>query len=211
MKYYRFLDERNRDEVVKENSERKYYQYSFGLEYWEPTEMMSGPWWMDHDYAEYEEISEAEALALIGEQSEKYNQLLKMAVSMAEDAYKGKKDKYGKPYIEHPRAAAETLPNIKYKIIIYLYNISKDTSITLEELKNKGFTYQIVNTVRLLAQRGPLTYEEYLNRLRLSDAGRAVKIAELKHSIEYMESNEMTDEDRVKTEKYKKSAAFLES
>lgn len=211
MKYYKLLDKLNRNEVVKSESKRE-YGYFFGEECWKPTTIMAEYHWGDNDvYGEYVEITEAEALDLIDEQREKYNNLLKMAISMAEDIYKEKTDKYGKLKLENLKTIAETLPHTEYKIVTFLYNICEDKSVTLEELENMGFTYRIVNSIRLLVQRDKLTYEQYLNRLRLDYAGRAVKIAELKHSIEYMESNEMTDEDRVKTEKYKKSVAFLES
>ena len=92
-----------------------------------------------------------------------------------------------------------------------MHDVCEDTSITLDDLMNMGFTYRIVNSVRLLTKTDKLTYEQYLNRLRLSRGAREVKIADLKHNMDLSRIPEPTEKDYARIEKYKKAVAFLES
>lgn len=212
MTYYKLLDKLNQDEVVKVESRFKYYQYSFGEETWEHTTIMTDYFWPDSDKCdEYEEISEAEAVALIEEQRDKYNRLLELAIDVATKAYKGRADEYGNLYIEHSKSIADSLASTEYKIVAYLYGVCENTSIDLEELDRLGFTYRIVNSVRILTQIDILTYEQYLNRLRYDYAARAVKIADLKYITDTIRMFGAAKNDDTDLRKYEKSIAFLES
>ena len=212
MIYYKLLDRLNRDEVVKAESRIHYYQFSFGEEKWFLTRIMDEYLWpYDDKCGEYEEITEAEAIAILDAQRDKYNQLLDLAVKVATEAHKGQVDKGGNPYIHHPEAVAKSLTSTESKIVAYLHDVCEDTSITLDDLMNMGFTYRIVNSVRLLTNTDKLTYEQYLNRLRLSRVAREVKIADLKHNMDLSRIPEPTEKDYARIEKYKKAVAFLES
>lgn len=168
--------------------------------------------WADNDeYGQFEEISESEAFMLLDLQRDKYNQLLELAIKVATEAHVGQVDKGGKPYINHPQAVAASLTNTEYKIVAYLHDVCEDTSITSYDLKNMGFTYRIVNSIRLLTKTDELTYEEYLRRLRMDSCARAVKIADLKHNMDITRIPNPSEKDYVRIEKYKKSLAFLES
>ena len=74
-----------------------------------------------------------------------------------------------------------------------------------------GFTYRIVNSIRLLTKTDELTYEEYLRRLRMDSCARAVKMADLKHNMDITRIPNPSEKDYARIEKYKKSLAFLES
>ena len=144
-------------------------------------------------------------------QRDKYNQLLELAIKVATEAHAGQFDKGGKPYINHPQAVADSLSNTEYKIVAYLHDVCEDTPITLEDLKDMGFTYRIVNSIRLLTRTDKLTYEQYLRRLRMDSAARAVKIADLKHNTDITLIPNPSEKYYARVEKYKKALAFLES
>lgn len=152
---------------------------------------MTEYFWPDSDICdEYEEISETEAFALIDVQRERYDRLLDLAVKVAKEAHKGKVDKYGASYFEHLRTIADSLNSTEYKIVAFLHGICEDTTITLAELSDMGFTYRIVNSVRILMETDKLTTEQYFNRLRYDYAARAVKIADLKHKTDLIRNSE---------------------
>ena len=88
--------------------------------------------------------------------------MLESAIKVAAEAHAGQVDKGGKPYINHPQAVADSLTSTEYKIVAYLHDVCEDTSITFADLKDMGFTYRIVNSIRLLTKTDELTYEEYL-------------------------------------------------
>lgn len=212
MIYFRLLDQLNKDEIVKQESRNVEYQYSFGDEHWIRSSIMMMYRWADSDeYGQFEEIPEAEALMLLDSQRNNYNQLLELAIKVATEAHAGQVDKGGKPYINHPQAVAASLTNTEYKIVAYLHDVCEDTSITFADLKDMGFTYRIVNSIRLLTKTDELTYEEYLRRLRMDSCARAVKMADLKHNMDITRIPNPSEKDYARIEKYKKSLAFLES
>ena len=173
MIYFRLLDQLNKDEIVKQESRNIEYQYSFGEEQWIRSSIMMMYRWADNDeYGQFEEVPETEALMLLDSQRNKYNQLLELAIKVATEAHAGQVDKGGKPYINHPQAVAASLTNTEYKIVAYLHDVCEDTSITFDDLKDMGFTYRIVNSIRLLTKTDELTYEEYLRRLRMDSCAR---------------------------------------
>ena len=212
MNYFRLLDQLNKDEIVKQESRNIEYQYSFGDEQWIRSSIMMMYRWADNDeYGQFEEISESEALMLLDSQRDKYNQLLELVIKVATEAHAGQVDKGGKPYINHPEAVAASLTNTEYKIVAYLHDVCEDTSITFDDLKDMGFTYRIVNSIRLLTKTDELTYEEYLRRLRMDSCARAVKMADLKHNMAITRIPNPSEKDYARIEKYKRSLAFLES
>lgn len=210
--YYKLLDKLNYEEVVKKEALNEEYQYSFGEEKWYRSSIMLFYRWADNDeFGQYEEITEKEAEHILDKQRERYNDLLELAVKVATEAHKGQTDKGGNPYIEHPKAVAAQLNNIEHKIVAYLHDVCEDTHITLDDLSEMGFTYRIVNSVRLLTKTNTLTYKEYLKRLKADDSARYVKIADLKHNMDISRIHEPTEKDYRRLEKYKKTLAFLES
>lgn len=212
MNYFRLLDQLNKDEIVKQESRNIEYQYSFGDEQWIRSSIMMMYRWADNDeYGQFEQIPEAEALMLLDSQRDKYNQLLELAIKVTTEAHAGQVDKGGKPYINHPQAVAASLTNTEYKIVAYLHDVCEDTSITFADLKDMGFTYRIVNSIRLLTKTDELTYEEYLRRLRMDSCARAVKMADLKHNMDITRIPNPSEKDYARIEKYKRSLAFLES
>ena len=212
MIYFRLLDQLNKDEIVKQESRNIEYQYSFGEEQWIRSSIMMMYRWADNDeYGQFEEVPETEALMLLDSQRNKYNQLLELAIKVATEAHAGQVDKGGKPYINHPQAVAASLANTEYRIVAYLHDVCEDTSITFDDLKDMGFTYRIVNSIRLLTKNDELTYEEYLRRLRMDSCARAVKMADLKHNMDITRIPNPSEKDYARIEKYKKSLAFLES
>lgn len=209
--YYKLLDKLNYGEVVKKEALNEEYQYSFGEEKWYRSSIMLFYRRPDNDeFGEYEEITEEEAARLLGEQRERLNNLLELAVKVAEQAHKGQTDKGGNPYIEHLKAVAAQVNNIEHKIVAYLHDVVEDTEITLDDLSEMGFTFRIVNSVRLLTKTKELTYEEYLKRLKADDNARHVKIADLRHNMDISRIPEPTDKDHKRLEKYKRSLDFLE-
>ena len=212
MKYFRLLDKMNKDEIVRQEALNTEYQYCFGEEKWVCSSIMMMYWWADNDeYGQFEEITEEEAISLLNKQRDNYNKLLELAIKVATAAHAGQVDKGGNPYINHPKTVAASMTNTEYKIVAYLHDVCEDTPTTFDDLLNMGFTFRIVNSIRLLTKPDELTYEEYLRRLRMDSCARAVKVADLKHNMDLSRIKNPTEKDYVRIEKYKKSLAFLES
>ena len=211
MKYYKLTDKLNLNEVVKDDNGKR-YTYRFGAEEWIRSGIMVRYMWPeDSKFDQYIVISEEKALQLLDEQRSKYEQLLELAIEVATKAHEGQLDKGGNPYILHPQAVAASLDSTENKIVAYLHDVVEDTEITLEDLEKMGFTYRIVNSIRILTKSKDISYDDYLKSVKKDSNAWHVKMADIKHNMDISRIPEPTAKDLARIEKYKKALAFLES
>lgn len=211
MKYYKLTDKLNYNEVVKDDNGKR-YTYSFGAEKWVRSGIMVRYMWPDDSkFDQYIVISEEKAMQLLDEQRNKLDQLLSLAIKVATEAHEGQLDKGGNPYILHPQAVAASLDNTENKIVAYLHDVIEDTDVTLDQLEKLGFTYRIVNSVRILTKSKDVSYDDYLKSVKKDSNAWHVKMADIKHNMDISRIPEPTAKDFSRIEKYKKALAFLES
>lgn len=211
MKYYKLTDKLNYNEVVKDDNGKR-YTYRFGAEEWVRSGIMVRYMCPDDSkFDQYIVISEDKAMQLLDEQRNKLNRLLSLAIKVATEAHKGQLDKGGNPYILHPQAVAASLDNTENKIVAYLHDVIEDTDVTLDELEKLGFTYRIVNSVRILTKSKYISYDDYLKSVKKDSNAWHVKMADIKHNMDISRIPEPTAKDFSRIEKYKKALAFLES
>ena len=211
MKYYKLTDKLNYNEVVKDDNVKR-YTYRFGAEEWVRSGIMVRYMWPDDSkFDQYIVISEEKAMQLLDEQRNKLDQLLSLAIKVATEAHEGQLDKGGNPYILHPQAVAASLDNTENKIVAYLHDVIEDTDVTLDQLEKLGFTYRIVNSVRILTKSKDVSYDDYLKSVKKDSNAWHVKMADIKHNMDISRIPEPTAKDFSRIEKYKKALAFLES
>lgn len=211
MKYYKLTDKLNMNEVVRDDNGKR-YTYRFGAEEWVRSGIMVRYMWPeDSKFDCYIVISEEKAMQLLDEQREKMNQLLELAIQVATEAHKGQTDKGGNPYILHPQAVAASLDSTENKIVAYLHDIVEDTDITLDDLERMGFTYRIVNSVRILTKSKDISYDDYLKSVKKDSNAWHVKMADIRHNMDISRIPEPTAKDYSRLEKYKKALEFLEN
>ncbi|SEN94652.1 hypothetical protein [Paenibacillus sp. OV219] len=68
---------------------------------------------------------------------------LNKAIELAALFHEGQKDKSGQPYILHPLRVMMSLEAEDAKIVGVLHDTIEDTELTLERLKNEGFSNTI--------------------------------------------------------------------
>lgn len=211
MKYYKLTDKLNYNEVVKDDNGKR-YTYRFGAEKWVRSGIMVRYMWPDDSkFDQYIVISEEKAMQLLDEQRNKLDQLLSLAIKVATEAHEGQLDKGGNPYILHPQAVAASLDNTENKIVAYLHDVVEDTDVTLDKLEKLGFTYRIVNSVRILTKSKDVSYDDYLKSVKKDSNAWHVKMADIKHNMDISRIPNPTAKDFSRIEKYKKALAFLES
>jgi len=132
-----------------------------------------------------------------------------LAINLATEKHREQTDKGGNPYIHHLTAVANALDNTENKIVAYLHDICEDTDMTLDELRNMGFTERIVNSVDVITKRKGQSYDEYLKDVRKDSNAWHVKIADLKNNMDITRINDPEEEDFARIEKYKKALEFL--
>lgn len=109
-------------------------------------------------------------------------QTLYDANELATRAHEGQVDKAGKPYIEHPRAVAEILADqgCDDSVIIagLLHDVVEDTPYTLDDLRNLGYSDEIVRAVDSVTKRPDETYMDMIHRAAADPIARLVKLAD---------------------------------
>ena len=85
-------------------------------------------------------------------ESDKKN-LLERAIELAVKHHKGQTDKAGKAYILHPLRLMMAVNTNEEKIVAVLHDIVEDTDITLEDLRNEGFSNAIVDAIECVTNR----------------------------------------------------------
>lgn len=111
---------------------------------------------------------------------------------IARYAHMGQIDKSGNPYAEHLRAVAAMVSTQDEKIVAWLHDTVEDTPLSLHDLRNLGFSEQIVIAVDLLTESPWHSHDEYLIRIRQAynhgnSAGKiamAVKLADIEHNAD---------------------------
>jgi len=100
---------------------------------------------------------------------------LTAAIILAAESHRGQVDKAGHPYILHVLSVMEGCHTIEMKIVAALHDIVEDTPVTLEELREFGFTEEIVEAVDAVTRRKGEEYMDFIDRAAKNKLGRLVK------------------------------------
>ncbi|UYZ83921.1 GTP pyrophosphokinase [Entomomonas sp. E2T0] len=133
------------------------------------------------------------------------------ALDIAFNAHKGQTDKAGQPYILHPLRLMFSLEDDKSKIVALLHDVIEDTTITIEDLKNKGFPQDIIEAIEALTKQPNETYQEFIERVSNNELAKTVKIADLKDNMNLTRLTELSNKDIERIEKYHKSLNYLQN
>ncbi|WP_244638155.1 GTP pyrophosphokinase [Clostridium fungisolvens] len=137
---------------------------------------------------------------------------LEKAICLAVDKHKGQTDKGGMPYILHPIYVMSKMENEIEKIVAILHDVVEDTDTTFEDLRNMGFSDEIVNVLDCLTRRESEDYFDYIDRIKTKPLAIKVKLADLEHNMDFRRIKDITDEDIIKrTRKYKQAWDELKS
>lgn len=108
---------------------------------------------------------------------------LNKAIEIAARAHAGQLDKSGQPYILHPLRVMLNLKDPEARIVAVLHDVIEDTLVTLPQIKEAGFSDQIIEALKLVTHRQEeCDYPEYIRRIRDSknEIALQVKLADLK-------------------------------
>lgn len=212
-KYYRLLVGPNVGKVVLVDAKEDYehFEYSFGKEKWEETNIFVDFLWpYDEKFEKYQELNEVQVKNLLDIQRQQMMSLLRSAETVATDAHSGQIDIGGHSYVEHPKYVANSVDCLEQKIVAWLHDVLEDTELTEKDLRRLGFTESIIHSVRLLTKNKSINYEEYLWILKQDRNAREVKLVDLAHNIDTSRlGRELKERDKKRLEKYKQAVEFL--
>jgi Guanosine polyphosphate pyrophosphohydrolases/synthetases len=134
---------------------------------------------------------------------------LTKAIIIAAKAHDGQTDKGGNPYILHPIRLMLNALNEQEKIVALLHDVVEDSEITLDDLRNEGFSEEIIEAVDRLTRRPTETYDEFIERIEDNDIARRVKILDLLDNSMMSRIKNPSEKDLERLKKYRKALEIL--
>ncbi len=139
-----------------------------------------------------------------------YSEKIKTAMNIAFKAHLNQVDKNGYPYIAHPIHLAETMSSESATIVALLHDVVEDSEVTFDDIKNFGFSIEIIEALKLLTHDKNADYTEYIKNINSNPLAKEVKIADLKHNMDLTRIENVSEKDIARASKYKKALDFLE-
>lgn len=133
---------------------------------------------------------------------------IELLKSIAESAHKGQFRRDGiTPYVEHPKAVAESLSNWNEYVIAaaWGHDISEHDAArryTFAELDFLGVYPTVIEAIKALTHQKGESYEAYLEKVSKNEIAKIVKVADIQHNLS-------DDPSENQKKKYKKALAFL--
>ena len=140
-----------------------------------------------------------------------YTKLTIRAMQLAYNAHKGQVDKGGAPYIIHPLYVAEQMTDELSTVVALLHDTVEDTAVTIKDIQNQGYPYEVVEALALLTKPRNVSYMDYIVRIKTNVIATKVKIADLKHNmmLTRLVGVGVTEKDRIRIQKYAQALKYL--
>jgi (p)ppGpp synthase/HD superfamily hydrolase len=139
-----------------------------------------------------------------------YTEQTKKAIKIMFKMHQNQVDKANTPYVFHPWHVAENQKDETRTIVALLHDVVEDTDMTLEDIKNEGFSDEVVEALSLLTHQKDVSYYDYIVKIGTNPIAIDVKIADLKHNSDLSRLTEITQSDFERADKYKKCIIYLE-
>lgn len=111
---------------------------------------------------------------------------LKEAAEFAKIRHGKQKRMQGTPYFEHPYAVARILKqkgfSEEYQIAGLFHDLIEDTTTTYEDILDLTNT-NIARAVKLVSKEDGYVMKEYMERIKLDDMARMIKLADRLHNL----------------------------
>jgi (p)ppGpp synthase/HD superfamily hydrolase len=120
-------------------------------------------------------------------------------------------DKAGAPYILHPLRVMLKLEKSEERIAAVLHDVVEDSEITLEHLRNEGFSDAVVDAIDAVTMRHGESYDDFVRRAALNSIGRHVKLADLEDNSDLSRIANPTEVDYERLAKYQRAIESISS
>jgi len=136
--------------------------------------------------------------------------MLDSAINLARSAHAGQRDKLGVAYICHPLAVMRRVTTDEEKIVAALHDVVEDTPVTLDYLREVGFSTDIVEAVDAITKREGEPLAESMARVFANPLALTVKKADISHNSNPERQKGLSPETKERlTNKYEESARLI--
>lgn len=137
--------------------------------------------------------------------------MLDIAIALASKVHAGQVDKAGQPYILHPLRLMLKFQNENERVVAVLHDVVEDSNVTLDELRQQGFSEMVVTAIDLLSKKTGESYEDFIVRLSSNQLAKRVKVEDIKDNLDVSRLNSLEDNDLQRIAKYHKALRYLTS
>lgn len=139
--------------------------------------------------------------------------MLGTAIALASRVHEKQTDKGGKPYILHPLRLMMRLRTSDEELmsIAVLHDVIEDSDVTLNDLRELGFSERVVAALDLLTHRKGDSYDDYVRKIATNRDATLVKIEDLRDNSDITRLKGLTEKDHARLMKYNKSYVYLTS
>ena len=134
---------------------------------------------------------------------------LDKAISIACGAHSGQVDKAGQPYILHPLKLMMMFTDNSERIVAILHDVVEDSDMSLDDLKDAGFSNEIVNAISCLSKKNNEPYIDFIMRIKKNNLARKIKIEDIKHNMDLTRLDSITEKDMARLGKYHNALSVL--
>lgn len=131
---------------------------------------------------------------------------LEDAIALAVKTHRGQRDKYGRPYILHPLRIMFRLTTDLEQMVGVLHDVVEDSDLTLNDLRQKGYSEDVLAALDGVTRREGETYDEFVARSQAQPVARHVKLADLEDNMDLRRlPAEFTDQDVARLRRYRRA------
>ena len=130
---------------------------------------------------------------------------LQRAIEIAVTAHKGQLQRNGLPYVLHPLTLMMGVASVEAKMAAVLHDVIEDTNWQLDDLRAERFSESVIQAIDCLTHRAGEEYETYIERVRVNEIAREVKLADLTDNMNICRIPELKLRDLSRLERYHKA------
>ncbi len=130
---------------------------------------------------------------------------LQRAIEIAVTAHKGQLQRNGLPYVLHPLTLMMGVASVEAKMAAVLHDVIEDTNWQLDDLRAERFSESVIQAIDCLTHREGEEYEAYIERVRVNQIAREVKLADLTDNMNICRIPELQPRDIYRLERYHKA------
>jgi (p)ppGpp synthase/HD superfamily hydrolase len=132
-------------------------------------------------------------------------------LELVKTEFASKKDKGGKPYVEHLIRVSDSVKHFgeTYAIVALLHDLIEDIKGWDEKRVADLFGKDIAFYVNVLSKKKNQEYEDYIKKIYKYKVCKEVKLADLKDNMDLSRLPEITGSDVERVKKYNFAFSFL--
>ena len=125
------------------------------------------------------------------------------AIRLALDKHHGQTDKSGAPYILHPLRVMAQMQTDTERIVAVLHDVVEDSDVTLDALRDMGYSEEIVAAIDHLSRREDESYEQFIQRIKPHPLAVRVKLGDLTDNMDIRRNAELDEKALERFQRYR--------